>query len=284
VTENRLGVGFARYRGINESQYEYICFVDDDNRLDEGFTELALRVMDENPLVAACGSTGVGEFEVKQPAWFENHQRSFAVGEQEVFSGDVTWTRGILWTAGMVLRKSAIQGLLNAGFKPMVTGARGNKSLLRSEDSEMCLALRLGGWRLWYDSGLLATHRMPKGRLDWMYLRRLMRGVGYSHAYLMPYLIVTEDQQGSPDRLWWNSLKFAIWNLVKKPRKLLRSSFQVMEGDPDSLWINRSFGLMLSLVVGRKKFKAMIVDIRSASWVEHDVLKRSKADQNVAID
>jgi hypothetical protein len=41
---------------------------------------------------------------------------------------------------------------------------------------------------------------------------------------------------------------------------------------------------MLSLVVGRKKFKAMIVDIRSASWVEHDVLKRSKADQNVAID
>jgi len=270
IHESKLGVGFARYRGIKEAQFEYICYVDDDNQLDKSFTELALHVMTENPSVAACGSSSEGEFKNPPPYWFENHKRSFAVGDQADSAGDVTWSRGILWTAGMILRKSAIQGLLEQGFQPKVTGAQGSKSLLRSEDSELCLALRLGGWNLWFEPRLKVRHMMPENRLTWVYLRKLLHGVGYSHAFLLPYIFVTEGKAGSPGQLWWESVRFAAWNLIKKPRTLLRTIVGSMEGNTDALWIVRSFGLLMALLTRRAEFIAMIVDIRSARWVKKE--------------
>jgi len=139
--------------------------------------------------VGACGGWITAVCESAPPPWFERYAEKYAVGQQAAASGDVTVTRGFLWGAGLTIRQAAWQQLLAAGFRPVLLGRQGAK-LTAGEDSEICFALRLAGWRLWYDRRLTVTHYLPAQRLEWSYLRRLYRGFGASFALLDAYLVV----------------------------------------------------------------------------------------------
>jgi hypothetical protein len=58
--------------------------------------------------------------------------------------GDVTWVRNGLWGAGLCVRKTAWEGLVERGFRPKLTDRTGTQ-LTTGGDNEMCLALRLAG-------------------------------------------------------------------------------------------------------------------------------------------
>ncbi|MGH7265987.1 MAG: hypothetical protein ACREMB_14255, partial [Candidatus Rokuibacteriota bacterium] len=53
-------------------------------------------------------------------------------------------------------------------------------------DAEICFALRLAGWRLWFEPRMRLRHFIQTHRLDWWYLRRLFRGVGASSVGFDP--------------------------------------------------------------------------------------------------
>src|SRR5207248_2840947 len=80
-------------------------------------------------------------------------------------------TPGALWTAGLVVRRSAWQDVRAAGFEPMLLGRRGNL-LSAGEDSELCFALTQAGWRLAYEPRLRYRHAIPPARLTWAYVQR----------------------------------------------------------------------------------------------------------------
>src|SRR5258708_21626117 len=71
VPEPALGLTPARLRGISEAEYEFICFVDDDNRVSPDWIENVFRVMREHPNVGACGgqvdAIAIGPL----PIWFD---------------------------------------------------------------------------------------------------------------------------------------------------------------------------------------------------------------------
>lgn len=191
VQEPQLGLIHARIRGFCEARFELVSFIDDDNWPCPCWVATISGLMRQHPTVGACGGSLTAVSERSLPTWFARYADSYAVGQQALGSGDVTTTRGYLWGAGLTIRKSAWEELHAAGFSPLLPG-RSGALLSAGEDHEICLALRLAGWRLWYDERLQLQHYLPPQRLEWNYLRRLHRGFGASFVVLSIYLNTLE--------------------------------------------------------------------------------------------
>lgn len=217
VHEPQLGLIHARLRGFAAARYELVSFIDDDNWVAPDWVVTVAALMHDRPAVGACGGWSVAVSEQPLPAWFARYHAGYAVGEQGCGSGDVTVTRGYLWGAGLTIRQAAWQQLLNAGFRPLLAGRQGT-ALSGGEDSEICYALRLAGWRLWYDRRLQLQHYLPAHRLEWSYLRQLHRGTGRAFVVLGVYrqlLDLPTNPVGRLKQVW-------LWQLLGSGVGLLR--------------------------------------------------------------
>jgi glycosyltransferase involved in cell wall biosynthesis len=257
VSEPRLGLSNARLRGISEARHSIICFVDDDNRLDIDWAEIVSTVMSEHPEVGACGGQIEAQCEVPRPQWFERFQCYYAVGKQAEEAGDITDTRGYLWGAGLCMRQSAWQNLVENGFSFLLSDRKG-QTLNAGGDAELCYALRLTGYRLWYEPRLRMRHFLPAPRLKWNYLRHIKRGFGAATAAFDSY---EQAIRGKPRTLverlrrTWSWQTFAtMWHLLRKPVKLLKASVAPMEGDGDVLQIETLWGRLLELLRHRRSY------------------------------
>jgi len=193
VSEPKPGISHARRRGFDEARYELISFIDDDNWVAPNWVRLVSEIMTAHPEVGACGGQSEAVFETEPPDWFEEHAANFVVGRQGDKAGDVTWSRGNLWGAGLTIRKQAWAELVEKGFQPILSGRIGNK-LSSGEDYEICYALRLAGWRLRYSDELAFKHFMPTSRLSIPYLSKLKAGFGAQTIGFDPYLFYVRHQ------------------------------------------------------------------------------------------
>jgi GT2 family glycosyltransferase len=187
VVESRPGLTHARRRGVAVSRFEYISFLDDDNWPAADWVETAFELMSRRPQVGGAGSRNDPRLDGDEPEWFSEFSGVFAVGEQGS-PGDVTDTRSLLWGAGLTLRHAAWQDLERHGFEFHSTDRIGN-ALTSGGDSELCLALRLRGWRLWYEPGLRLQHVIAPHRLDWSTLLRTVRASGQATVHHDPYYL-----------------------------------------------------------------------------------------------
>jgi len=195
VYEGELGLTQARYRGLREAQYEFVSFVDDDNWVAPDWAASVADVMCRHAEVGACGGMLEAAFERSPPQWFDRVRTYYAIGPQHKHAGDVTWSRGYLWGAGLTVRKSAWKELAAAGFR-FELHDRAGQPLTSGGDAELCLALRLAGWKLWYEPTMRMKHYIPVGRMEWKYLEGVARGFGVAAVVLNAYATVRED--GSP--------------------------------------------------------------------------------------
>jgi hypothetical protein len=150
--------------------------------------------MGQLPEVGILGGKSVGNFESPPPAWFEQVAAANAVGAQAPEKGYLTNKADMLWGAGMVLRRQVWQQLRQCGFA-FVTGKQVTKAV--GEDSELCLAARALGWKLFYAPELLLHHLMPAARITWNNMLRLSAGFGYTHPYLRYYIMAADPETPS---------------------------------------------------------------------------------------
>jgi glycosyltransferase involved in cell wall biosynthesis len=189
VAQPVKGLSAARMMGFRQARYDYVLFCDDDAWLCEDYVARAHEIMERDPRIGVLGGRGTARFEVPPPDWFERYQVYYAVGPQASASGDVSRTKGYVYGAGFVIRKEGWESLQRLGFRFIQSGRRG-KALTAGEDVELCFALRLLGYTVWYDETLRFEHYMPGGRLDWRYFLRLVAGAhqttpinrAYEHA------------------------------------------------------------------------------------------------------
>jgi glycosyltransferase involved in cell wall biosynthesis len=194
IFEPRLGLSIARHRGIAESTYEFIVFLDDDNRVDPNWMNIAYEIMVSHLEVAAAGGLNKAVCESEPPEWFHRFSHYYAIDKQGDKTGYVCDSRGFLWGAGLVLRRSAYEELAENGFIFLLSGRKGDR-LDAGEDSELCLALRLAGWKLWYDERLRLEHYLSKNKLNWTRLRKMVRGFGRSSIVLDAYYYFLMDKK-----------------------------------------------------------------------------------------
>jgi glycosyltransferase involved in cell wall biosynthesis len=183
LDEPRAGKENALVRGLNEARYEAVAIVDDDNLLAPDYTQIAYEVMQAHPEIGVLGARAEGGYEVEPPAWFEQVLGVYAIGPQNGgVSGPYPDKEGFVYGAGSVVRRSGWLKLQERGFHFLTQVQRG-KVLAGGEDIELGEALRLAGYKLWYDERLRFQHFMYRNRLSWEYLLRI--GPGAPSALLI---------------------------------------------------------------------------------------------------
>jgi cellulose synthase/poly-beta-1,6-N-acetylglucosamine synthase-like glycosyltransferase len=262
IQEPRLGLSYARNRALEESAYEHIVFVDDDNWLDPLWLQTAAEIMDTHSDVAVCGGRNDPVFEQAPPFWMEAYKSNYAVGALKETAGDAPYP---LWGAGLCIRKSAWLQLIANGFAMHLTGRRGS-SLSSGEDSELCVALKLAGWRLWFDPNLRLQHHIPARRMNWSYLRRLWRANGEATVLLEAYFL---EHAGPRD--WKRVLRSTrAWHFQSSVRRLLRywrklpaAATFPCDGDRDVLEIETIIGRILAIIFRWAGRRAIIRRVRT---------------------
>ena len=272
VCEPRLGLTHARYRGLATANYEIISLVDDDNWLCPSWIETVSRVMGQQPEVALCGGASEPLYDEDPPEWFHRFVQYFAIGPQGDVAGNVTWTRGCLWGAGLNIRKSAWMGIVNDGFSPLLVDRQGGR-LSTGGDTELCYALRLAGWQLWYEPSLVLKHVIPRSRLQWSHMRTLARSNGRASVWYDPYLFPI---QGSPDRFKGRLGRIWAWRTRKVLRELQEFSRRRREaglgcipklvGDLDVVEFEIRLGQLLELLSKRLEYDKSIENVWRAKW------------------
>lgn len=259
------GLSYARKMGIDNSQYEYIIFCDDDNMLNDDYVELSYRAMEDHPSAGAIGGESEAVIEGTKPEWFNKFEQNYSVGKQSEQTGDISMSPVSLWGAGMVIRKTALNELFSNGFKSLLTDRRGSK-LTSGGDSELCYALRLAGWRIYYLPQLKLKHFISKERLEWSYLRKLNRGFGAQKVDFDPYLNALGRERQDQNHTWQSE----AYRLLKKIRgygfrKLIRFK-KSFEGDSEILNIEKSIGRLTEILKIRSKYDERITSVKNAKW------------------
>ncbi|MFZ3071322.1 MAG: glycosyltransferase [Anaerolineaceae bacterium] len=233
INEPTLGVSYARITGMNHCQYAYLGFIDDDNWVAPDWVERAYDAMDSKDDVAAIGSSSDAVFETPPPAWFHRFSKNYAVGDQYEYSGKIQKPEGLLWGAGLVIRKQAWEQLVENGFRPILRSRIG-KGLLSGEESEVLLLFRLFGWNLYFDKNLKIQHYMPSHRLTWKYHLQLRRGLGATSLYLDLYrsLLPWMETGKLPDHIpWLKAILIDSGKLLQDPLAVLASPLARSEGN-----------------------------------------------------
>jgi glycosyltransferase involved in cell wall biosynthesis len=172
MRERKRGKSAAMQTAFYSASYDVIVIVDDDNWLHPGYLARGFELMRQHPRVGVIGGRLTPAFEEPPPPWFSTFSHCFAVGPQGRSSGDITAYKRHVAGAGMVLRKAAFLELRARNFEFVLSGGR-NGNLLPGEDLELCYALVLLGYRVWYDEKLILTHFMPRGRVTKKQLLKL---------------------------------------------------------------------------------------------------------------
>ena len=217
LVEPKPGLSHARVCALSAANYDIVAFVDDDNWVQTDWLRIGFQCFQEDVRRGAVG--GLIEPAIEQPPpWFARHAAAWVVGPQADTSGDVTWSRGFLWGAGLWVRRQAWQELQQSGFQFLLSGRLG-KRLSSGEDSELCRALRNAGWTLWYDERLRIKHAIPVIRITWAYLTRLAAAIGASTVVLDLYDAATDKAcSGS----WRQEMRHALALTIRLFVQMLR--------------------------------------------------------------
>lgn len=184
VFEATPGLTNARNKGVAEARYEYLLFCDDDNFLSEYYLQKVFDIMEGNTSIGACGGKGIALMrECGEPAWFKQHQHSYATGSQ---NNRISSEPLRLYGAGVCFRKTALNDIKANGFEPQLTGRTGTL-LLAGEDTELTSAIKLLGYHLYTSDELQFFHLLQKRRLEETYLLKMYKGFGIAEAVLYFY-------------------------------------------------------------------------------------------------
>lgn len=188
VEEKKLGLIYARTKGIEDAQGELLVFVDDDNVLDSDFLEVTWQISQDWSILGAWGGQIRPEFEIEPPEWTKPYWGLLAIREfdtdkwSNLVNQHITTPCG----AGLCVRKIVAQKYIetiNQDNKRQVLGRRG--SILAScEDSDLAFTacdLNLGTGQF---KSLGLTHLISSRRLEENYLVRLVEGMTFSGIIL----------------------------------------------------------------------------------------------------
>jgi glycosyltransferase involved in cell wall biosynthesis len=268
INESRLGVRYARERGFIEARYGFLGFVDDDNWLAHDWVRAAYEVISADTDLGAVGSIRTPACEKPAPRWFEDFHEAYAVLTDDDLH-ELAMPLTYLPTAGLCLRRASWERLVRNGFRFQLTGTVGN-NLQGGEDSELTMALRLSGWKLKIDPRLRLQHFMPSERLQWTYLRRLLRKYGASHvpldAYVEHSLSLSPVARRWISENWCYQLAKSLRQLARRPRSVVAALSSDCEGRVDVVEVEQLFGRTLGLLRLRGRYGALRREVRDASW------------------
>jgi glycosyltransferase involved in cell wall biosynthesis len=246
VKEAKVGLSYARSKGIAKSRFSYLLFCDDDNWLSPGFIENGFKILSSNPAIGILGAFGRPVFEGVKPSWFDQYAHSYAVGSLGKKSGKQE-QGSYHYGASCFFKKEGIIKLQEIGFTSLLSD-RSGKSLTSGGDVELCLALQLLGYELHFDQELVFDHYLEKHRLNWSYYLNLKKGITSSFPLLESYKL----QEFNSERLFKKHLLCLYWYALKGYLKSLFGNLLTFEKEKE-----------VAMVVTKTKLKAFLINYHS---------------------
>lgn len=178
VSETTPGLVFARLAGLRAARAPIVCFVDDDNLLDQHYLSTALEVFDTYDDVGYVGGKTRLPQDFSLPPDFPFTMVSaYAIGDQYPRSGKLPRFQGYLWGAGLCLRIAAVRPMIEGTYSFALAGRTG-QSQMSGDDTELCLLASSEGWRGYYDPRLLLIHAIRRERFTLEKLTKTYEGFG----------------------------------------------------------------------------------------------------------
>ncbi len=263
--ESKPGLSYARNRGLKESTYEYLCFIDDDNWINENYLFGIYRIFEGHQDVAACGGAIVENCETEPPIWFDKFKGNYTVWKPCETAGFMDQP---LCGAGMSIRKSAWNYLRWKGFSSQLIDRQGSK-LSSGGDFELSYAFLIGGWKLYFDPSLQVRHFIPSERLNWDYLKRLNEGFGSQSAYLDAYTIYLENSEGKKksSQKWVGEGIFCLKTVLSNIHWLVFEYLGKGEGSSGVLLLFGQWGRLKTLIHLRHRYNKGIIEFKNKNWI-----------------
>lgn len=188
ISEPVPGLSVARWRGVSESKFEFVLFCDDDNWISKDFLKIGYHLLKSCESIGVLGSNGSPVFESKKPEWFDGVAHSYAIGDLGKSDGQQP-SGSYHYGACCFFRKSTLLELKSKGFNSVLSDRKGS-SLTSGGDVELCYAVQLLGYELWFNSNLRFQHQIEAHRLEWAYYLNLKKGISSNFPLLESYRIL----------------------------------------------------------------------------------------------
>lgn len=174
VSEPRVGLSYARNRGIRETTAPFVAFLDDDAEMSPDWPAMMLRAFAMHPRAGAAGGRVTLEYLEPPPGWLEHLHRlylgEFEMGERLEELRYPHYPRG----SNIALRREALGD--DAPFSPRF-GKIGS-SLMCFEEIDLCYGLEQAGWYSLFVPEAWVIHLIEPFRYDprWYERRAFQQG------------------------------------------------------------------------------------------------------------
>ena len=177
VDERRPGVSYARNRGLSEARAPLVAFIDDDERVNEGFLQAYLDFFDTHPDAVVAGGRIIADYPEGRPTWMSHFVEMPIANPMDFGPAVRPFPAGRVPGGGnMAFRRAGLQRF--GGFDPSL--GRVNGELIGGEENDLFERLLRGGETIWYVPGAVMWHIIPPRKLTEDYFRRLSYNVGVS--------------------------------------------------------------------------------------------------------
>ncbi len=177
VDEPQQGLSFARNRGIDEAEGDYIVFMDDDEIASPDLLTEYYEFLDTQPHAVAAGGKITPHYPGKRPAWLSRLTERPIAGTLNLGNQIRFFPEGKYFGGGnMALRRSAIEyyGKFNTNL-----GRRGSK-LLGGEEKELYMRYYTSGEDIYYLPKAEIFHVIDESRLTKSYFKAVCYRIGQS--------------------------------------------------------------------------------------------------------
>ena len=227
VREESPGVSYARNRGLAEARGGIVVFIDDDERVNEGFLRAYADFFDSHPEAVVAGGRIVAEYPGGRPAWMSKWVEMPIANPMDFGDAVRPFPAGRVPGGGnMAFRRSA--ALRYGGFDPSL--GRVGRMLIGGEENDFFERLMRGGETCWYVPGAVMWHIIPPEKLTESYFRRLCYNVGVSQR------LRAGMYRRYPKTLLFECLKWGatlLLSITMPPRKslwLIRMRYEISRG------------------------------------------------------
>ncbi|MGC9526206.1 MAG: hormogonium polysaccharide biosynthesis glycosyltransferase HpsE [Limnospira sp.] len=167
VFERRQGLTYARTRGIEETEGQFIGFLDDDNFPNSDWVLQAYLFGNQYPKAGIYGGQIHAVYQTEPPENFKRIEH-LVLAMRESDEQPFRFNPELLQLpsgAGLVLRRKAL--LESIDLECIASISRGDN------DYELSLYLYKNGWEIWYNPTLHVDHLIPPERLEKKYVLSL---------------------------------------------------------------------------------------------------------------
>jgi glycosyltransferase involved in cell wall biosynthesis len=181
--EPRLGLTFARLRGIRAAAGKTLVFLDDDNIADPNYLEQVVRIGESHFWLGAWGGQITPEFESTPPDWTRPYWCYLALRdiERDVWSNRLDFASAPCGAGLCVRMNVAVAYAESVDKNPLrqMLDRRGTK-LNSGGDSDLAFTACDLGKGVGLFKELRLKHLIPPSRLKPEYLANLLEGISYS--------------------------------------------------------------------------------------------------------